>query len=117
MKLDSKEISKSEIKRLNERIKELEGQVQDLTRVVVENGLEEEIGLKKAVSVEEKICIDGINHLAKLFELGSFTKDDTQMLDILHKNLRTIRGQDVSKEKKSKRADVKELLSIVQKGK
>lgn len=114
MKLDSKELTIAEIKRLNDRIRELESEVQDMTRVIVENGLEDEIGLKKTISVEEKICIDGINHLAKLFELGSFTKDDAQMLDILHKNLRMVRNQSIPKENgKGKKKDVAELLSIV----
>jgi ribosomal protein S13 len=97
-------------------IMRLTAEIDRLKQILVDNDLEEELANIATVSQEEQICVDGINHLSKLFANGTFTKDDAQMLDILHKNLRLCRGQstgDDSKKSKAKKASVSELLSIV----
>lgn len=102
------------IERLRASEKDLTNKVNELTQVIIENGLEEEIGAKKTISVEEQICLDGISYLAKIFQRGTFVDADTKMFDVLHKNLRLIRGQYGDEDKKkTKPANVKELLSIV----
>jgi ribosomal protein S13 len=99
----------------NTEIARLKTEIERLKQILVENDLEEEFTDTRSVSQEEQICIDGINHLSKLFANGTFTKDDAQMLDILHKNLRLCRGQSTGENsnKKTKKASVSELLSIV----
>lgn len=104
-----------EISVLKKKLIELESENQKMKQVILDNELEEEIEGLSSISEEEYICVKGIGHLKKLFENGSFTKDDTQQLDILIKNLRMIRGQSSkkSKSKKLKSEDVAELFSIV----
>lgn len=110
---NSKELLQ-EIERLRNINTKLEEQNTNLISVIKENGLEEELGIEKIISIEEQICIDGINHLAKLFKAGNFTDTDAKTFDTLHKNLRMIQNKPVDESKrKNKPADVKELLSIV----
>jgi hypothetical protein len=104
-----------EIKRLKTQILELESLNQRMKTVIIDNELEGEIEGIDSMSEEEYICVKGIGHLKKLYENGTFGKDDTQQLDILIKNLRIIRGQPTAstKGKKLKTKDVGELFSIV----
>lgn len=104
-----------ELSILKDKILKLESENQRMRQVILENDLEEEIEGLDSISEEEYICVKGINHLKKLFENGTFTKDDTQQLDILIKNVRMIRGQSSKKSnaKKIKTEDVAELFSIV----
>jgi|13_taG_2_1085334.scaffolds.fasta_scaffold00468_17 hypothetical protein len=104
-----------EIASLNKKILELESENQKMKQVIVDNDLEDEIEGLDSISEEEYICVKGIGHLKKLYENGTFGKDDTQQLDILIKNLRLIRGQSTKKPKgnKLKTEDVGELFSIV----
>lgn len=104
-----------EIASLRAKLKELESENQKMKQVIIDNELEEEIEGLDSVSEEESICVNGIMHLKKLYENGTFTKDDTQQLDILIKNLRIIRGQSTAKPKgkKLKTNDKAELFSIV----
>ena len=104
-----------EIKRLKKQILELESINQRMKVVIVDNELEDEIEGIDSMSEEEYICVKGIGHLKKLYENGTFGKDDTQQLDILIKNLRLIRGQSTrsTKGKKLKTDDIGELFSIV----
>lgn len=104
-----------EISILKDKILQLESENQKMKQVILDNELEDEIDGLDAISEEEYICVKGIGHLKKLFENGNFTKDDTQQLDILIKNLRMIRGQNSKKAKgkKLKTEDVAELFSIV----
>jgi len=44
------------------------------------------------VSDEEIICAQGIEYIKRLVVQGTFTKDDVNAFDILHRNLCTIRG-------------------------
>lgn len=101
-----------ENKILNERIGELEKEITLLRQIVKDNDLEDEIG-EIAISDEEFICINEIKKMKQLSETSGLTKDDVQALDILHKNLRMIRGMKPDKKSK-KKADVKELFKIVE---
>jgi hypothetical protein len=84
-------------------------------RIIREHGLEGEmVNQINAMSAEEKICIDGISGLAKVFQNSTFTKDDAAIFDILNKNLRLIRGQSVDGAKKSKKASKAELFNILE---
>ena len=104
-----------EIRALRAEIDKLRKQNDNLIRIIKENDLESELGITKVVSPEEQICIDGINHLAEVFKNGTFDKNDATNFDILHKNLRMARGQSTDvKVKKSKPADIKDLLKIVE---
>lgn len=62
----------------------------------------------------EYICVEEIKKLKALSDAGGLTDIDVKNLDTLHKNLRQVRGQEVSKKKlKEKSTSVAELLSIV----
>jgi hypothetical protein len=113
--MDNYDDTEYQISILRNKIIELESENQKMKQVILDNDLQDEIEGLSSISEEEYICIKGIGHLKKLFENGTFTKDDTQQLDILIKNLRMIRGQSVNKNKskKLKTADVAELFSIV----
>ena len=115
MTSNSKDDLEKALKELNERYNTLLKKLDKALAVVRENGLEEELGISKIVSTEEQICVDGITHLSKLFKTGAFTKDDANILDILHKNLRLIRGLGNKPIKKSnKKASTADLLKIVE---
>lgn len=102
-----------EIVALRNKLKQLENENNRLKQILTENDLSNEI-FNTFISPEEQICIDGILHLKQLFENGTFSKDDAVIFDTLHKNLRMIRGKSVDTSgKKSKKADIKELFSIV----
>lgn len=107
--------SEFEIERLKKQILELESLIQKMKQVIIDNNLEEEVEGISEMSEEEYICVKGIGHLKKLYENGTFSKDDTTQLDILIKNLRTIRGQSTKKPKsgKIKEENLGELFSIV----
>jgi len=103
------------IQGLEESLVKKEDELRVLKEVIKVNDLESEVEGVSLITDEERICIKGIEYLAKLFESGAFSKDDAQTYDILHKNLRMIRG--LSMEDKKKRPQnlksAKELLKIV----
>jgi hypothetical protein len=103
-----------QIKAMKESMVDIGTENRILKEIIKLNDLESEIDGICLVSDEEKICIRGIEYLAKLFDSGDFTKDDAQTYDILHKNLRMIRGlSSDQKQKKIKPQSKAELLSIV----
>lgn len=106
-----------EVNTLKKKIKELEKENLNLKQVIKDNELEDEIDDVNFVSDEEEICINGIMHLKKLYETGTFEKNDTQQLEILVKLLMQIRGKAPAKEKKVKTQDIGELFNIVKGGK
>lgn len=106
-----------EVNTLKKKIKELEKENLNLKQVIKDNELEDEIDDVNSVSDEEEICINGIMHLKKLYETGTFEKNDTQQLEILVKLLMQIRGKAPAKEKKVKTQDIGELFNIVKGGK
>lgn len=70
------------------------------------------------VSPEEIICMQGIEYIKRLVIQGTFTKDDINAFDVLHRNLCLIRGIKVDKQgkKKDKPKTREELLQLVKKG-
>ena len=68
------------------------------------------------ISDEEIICLQGIETIKHLVVTKTFTKDDINAFDILHRNLCTIRGIKLDKQSKSKKDLPKtraELLKFV----
>ena len=105
-----------ELEALRRELDSLRKENDTIKKVIIENGLEDEVANFKAVSPEEQICIDGIKHLVDVFKNGTFDKNDALNFDILHKNLRMIKGQAIpsNSKKKEKPVDIKELLRIVE---
>lgn len=70
------------------------------------------------ISPEEIICAQGIEFIKKLVIAGTFTKDDVNAFDVLHRNLCMIRGIKLDKQgkKKDKPKTREELLQLVKKG-
>ena len=107
-----------ELQALRNEIDNLNKENLKLKNIIIDHGLEKEIDIPKVISPEEQICIDGIRKLAEVFKNGTFDKNDALNFDVLHKNLRLIRGQTVkdTPKKNEKKADIKELLKIVEGG-
>jgi hypothetical protein len=101
-----------EIESLQDRITKLETTNSQLKQVIVDNDLEDEIDID-CTSLEEQICVIGIQHIAEKVKLDDFDKNDVDSFDKLLKALRMIRGQKVPKEKKTKKITDAELFSIV----
>jgi len=105
-------IDNSELLTLKKRVETLEAENTRLRKVLAVNDLLEEAETTVPVTPEEDICIKGINQILDLVKNKAYDKNDIQNFDILHKNLRMIRGQ-TTDVKKQKPADVKELLKLV----
>ena len=105
-----------ELKALREEVDKLQKENKELRDTLVANDLGDEIGVVKPISPEEEICILGIEQILELVRNKTFDKNDVANYDILHKNLRMIRGQatDTKKQKKTSKA---ELLRIVESNK
>lgn len=102
-----------EVKALKEEIDKLRSANDMLKQIIVTNDLEEEIDESiSLLSVEEKMCREGMDHLSKLYEIGSFDLKDTQNFKILFDILQGIRGKDPVKTKKTKKANIAELINI-----
>lgn len=115
-KSDSDKMSESfEIEVLRNEINSLKEENTKLKKILSENELDGEIDKELLMSDEESICVNEIKKLKKLSDLGGLSHEDVKTLDILHKNLRMIRGQSVDSAKKSKKtANVQELFKIVE---
>ncbi len=98
---------------LANRIKELEKENLSYQKTLEEYGITD----KSPITDVEYICIKGIGNLKAIAEAGMLSKDDSMVLDTLHKNLRMARGQMEKKEPKGKAKSVEELLRIVDGGK
>ncbi len=103
----------SEIKALNKKVSELEMLIERFKQVIVENELEEELEGIDCTSIEEKICRDGIRHIASLVEGQDYDKNDITSFQILYNTLRAIRGRPITPAKNVKGPNIKELLKIV----
>ena len=102
---------------LSKELSEVQAERDRLLKVIQDNGLEEEIGDVKIISDEEYICINEIRKLKSASEIRDLIPDEVKILDTLFKILRTIKtGKDPEPQKKSKPADVKELLKLVNEG-
>ena len=93
----------------NERIEELERKVMILQKTLETYGIVEEVHISNV----EFICQKGIETLKRVAQNSILTQDDAKTLDILHKNLRSARGQLQKKEAPGKTATEAELLQIV----
>ena len=102
-----------ELKALQEEIVKLKSENATLKEVIVENGLEAEIPDIDLVSVEEKVCRNGIDHIAKQVEMGVFTKDEIASFNTLYNVLRSIKGKSPAGKSKVKSAEVKTLLKAI----
>ncbi len=102
-----------ELTSLYKRIKELESENEKIKEVIRVNELEEELEDINTLSIEEKICMDGIRYIGSLVESQDFDQNDIKNFDTLYKTLRTIRGQANNSSKKVKPMNVKDLLKIV----
>lgn len=104
-----------ELEAKQKQLNEKDATIARLKQVIEENDLEDEIEGIDCTSVEEQICVNGIQHIAQLVEAQEFDDKDIKNFDVLLKNLRMIRGLSSgdNKAKKSKPADVKDLLKIV----
>src|SRR5210317_2073401 len=82
-----------ELKALRKEIDQLKKENQNLRDVIVANDLSDEIDIEKVISPEEEICLLGIEQILEAVKHKVADKNDIQNYDILHKNLRLIRGQ------------------------
>ena len=82
-----------------------------LRRVLEEYEIE---GHVKTVSDTEAICLLQIEMLLEHAKIREFSKEEVQNLEILHKTLKSSRGEDYGKKKKKgKKLSNKELLELV----
>jgi len=105
-----------EVKALRAEIDKLKKENTEYKSIIVDNELGDEIGLTKIVTPEEEICVLGIEQILELVKNGVADKNDIVNYDILHKNLRMIRGHSGDSKKKQKPAKVADLLKIVKDG-
>ena len=106
-----------ELKALRSEVDKIKKENNELKKILVENDLGDEIGIDKVMSPEEEICVKGIDQILELVKAGTADKFDIQNFDVLHRNLRQIRGHNDTSTKKSKPAKIGDLLKIVNEGK
>lgn len=119
MEFDDNDIKEAglllKIKSLSKEIADLVSEKEKLLKVIKDNGLEDEVGVKRSISDEEYICINEIRKLKSASEIRDLVPDEVKILDTLFKILRTIKtGKDPEPAKKSKPADIKELFRLVE---
>lgn len=102
-----------EMKALQEELMKLKSEIAKLKEVIVDNGLESELPDTDFVSVEEQVCRNGINHIAKEVEMGTFNKDHVTSFNTLYNVLRSIKGKSPAGKSKVKSAEVKTLLKAI----
>ena len=106
-----------ELQAYKDKITELENKVSILKQVIIDNDLEEDIPEDiDTVTVEERICIDGINHIAELVKTHQYDDKDIKNFDTLFKIFRALRGKSLPSEGKAKKTnpqEIKNLLKIV----
>lgn len=81
---------------------------------LLSKGLMEE-AVESYLSDEEFICQQGIEYIKRLVAHGTFTKDDINSFDVLHRNLCLIRGISLERKKNKKDApkNREELLKLI----
>ncbi len=104
-----------EIRNLQKQLNEAKVENSRLKEVIRDNELEDEVGFD-CTSIEEGICVNGINHIALLVEAQDYDKKDVESFEKLYNILRSIRGKAPVGKKKVK-GDVAELMGIVKGGK
>lgn len=105
-----------ELKALKQKITDLQIENERMKKILVDNELQDEIEDVDCRSVEERLCVNGINHIAAKVEAQDYSDRDIKSFEVLFRTLQSIRGIEPSK-KKQKPADVKKLLKIVAEGK
>lgn len=106
-----------ELKLLREQVQKQNDEIKKLKDIIHENELSDEIGESKPITPEEEICVKGIGHILDLVKGGCQTSNDIKDFDILHKNLRMIKGQTTELKGKQKKAQLGDLLKIVDEAK
>lgn len=106
--------AKIEIEALRKEIERLKTENSDYRDILHENDLSEEIGQKRPMTPEEEICVLGIDQILEAVKSRIADKNDIVNYDILHKNLRMIRGKTTDTKKSGKKTTKAELLKIVQ---
>jgi hypothetical protein len=102
-----------ELRSAKDEIADLKVLVDRLKEVIKVNDLEDEIPDISCTSVEEQICIDGINHISTLVRDHMYDDKDVKNFNTLYTVLRAIRGQSPVEKKGSKSLNKAELLKIV----
>lgn len=105
--------AKLEIEALKKEMSELQVENSRLREVIVDNELQEELDFD-CTALEEKICINGIHHIAQLVEAQDYDKNDIANFQVMFNILRAVRGKQPSGNKKAKVEDVGKLLKIVE---
>jgi ribosomal protein S13 len=103
-----------ELKALRKEIDQLKKENENLRDVIISNDLGDEIGIEKVISPEEEICLLGIEQILEAVKHKVADKNDIQNYDILHKNLRLIRGQTTDTKARQKKTSKADLLKIVE---
>jgi hypothetical protein len=104
----------SEIDAITRELNEIKTENENLKRVISDNELEDEVPFIDCMSVEEKICVEGIRYIGLLVERQDFDDKDVKNFDVLYKTLRSIKGLGTPT-KKTKPVSVDQLLKIVSK--
>ena len=108
----------AELSALKDRITDLQIENAKIKKVIVANELEEELEGVDMTSVEEQLCVNGINYIADRVKNHDFSDKDIKSFDTLLKALKMIRGEEVPKESRfNKKTSTADLLKIVKSGK
>ena len=110
--MDFEHDAELELKNMREKIQKLEAENNRLKEVVKDNDLQDEIEGIDCTSLEELICLNGINHIATLVESGDFHKDDIVNFNTLFNILRSIKGKSMTSKKKPK-GEIGDLLKMI----
>jgi len=94
---------------LAEEITELQKEVISLRKTLESYGIREEMHVTNI----EFICQKELDNLKKRAMGGGLSSDEAKVFDLLHKNLRMVRGKIKKKDLPSKETTEKELLRIV----
>lgn len=100
-----------ELRNLQKQLNEVKAENSRLKEVILDNDLEEELDFD-CTSVQEIICVNGINHIAQLVEAHDYDKKDVESFEKFFNILRAIRGKTPAGNKKVKSGEVAELLKI-----
>lgn len=101
-----------ELKALKKELTEAQVENSRLREVILENDLQDELDFDCS-SIEENICINGINYIATLVRDQNFQKSDVESFEKLFNILRSVRGKSGSS-KKPLKGNIKDLLKIVE---
>lgn len=109
---DSQESPETEI--YKQMLEEATSRVLLYEKFLLDKGLMEECN-ESYITSEEIICLQGIEYIKRLVVQGTFTKDDINAFDVLHRNLCMIRGIKIDKNSKKKEQPKsrEELLKLV----